>query len=516
MRRSTAVVLLLLSGCEGARHAPHEQASEQTRASVAERPPLSFTHWSTHTELFLELPTLVRGAPSTAAAHVTTLSDFQPLGNGRVALILRGPGGEERFVADAAASPGIFRPIATPSTSGKQALSVEITSGALRVRHELGELRVYESVQAALRAERTSPEPAGRITFSKEQQWPMAFATVAVTRRELAQTLRVPGKLIARADADLTLRAPVAGRIVPAEGGLPAVGAKVSVGQTLALIAPRLEAADIASLELAIQHGELEVQYAESEHKRLAQLLTEGAVPERRVIEAEHEVSSARAALSTAQRRLSQFRRLESTSGRGRGSLPLIAPFPGVLSEVHVAPGAFAEAGAALFRVVDTDALWLEARVAEADVAAASSLRGASFQLSGAAPIELGPEQLVGRSPTLDARSRTQPIWFRVDNRERAMAIGTLTEVFLTVGEPKRTLAVPSSALVDDGGTQVVFVQVEGEAFERRVVQTGLREREWVAIERGLAEGERVVSRGAPTLRLAAASGHIPAHGHAH
>ena len=516
MRAVATLLLLMLGACH--RHAHDADGHDDVHAHVpsAERPALAFTDWSEQTELFMELPALVKGQDSPCAAHVTTLAAFDPPAAGRVSVVLRGGGGEQRFAADKPTVPGIFRPTAKPNTAGKHALSVEIAVGDVQARHELGEVMVFESVQAALKAMPEEPEPAGRITFLKEQQWPIPFSTAAVTERPLSPTLRVPGRLIARPEADLTIRAPVAGRVLSLEDGFPMIGSAVAVGQTLAVLAPRLEAADVASLELAIQSGELEVRYAESDRKRLESLRQEGAVPERRVIEASHQESSARAALATAQRRLSQFRRIETASGRGQGSLPLLSPLAGVLAEARVAPSAFVQTGAPLFRVLDTTTLWLEARVSELDVASSAGVRGASFAVPGRPTVELGPDKLVARSPTLDARTRTQAVWFSIDNTDHALAIGTLTEVFLSTGEPVRMLAVPESALVDDAGISVVFVQVEGEAFERRVVRTGIRDRGYIAIERGLTSGEHVVTRGAYAVKLAASGGSIPAHGHAH
>ena len=74
--------------------------------------------------------------------------------------------------------------------------------------------------------------------------------------------------------------------------------------------------------------------------------------------------------------------------------------------------------------------------------------------------------------------------------------------------------AVPPA--LDEAGRQVVFVQTEGETFERRVVAAGIREQDWVEISGDLKPGERVVSRGAYEVRLASASGAIPEHGHVH
>jgi multidrug efflux pump subunit AcrA (membrane-fusion protein) len=75
---------------------------------------------------------------------------------------------------------------------------------------------------------------------------------------------------------------------------------------------------------------------------------------------------------------------------------------------------------------------------------------------------------------------------------------------------------VPESALVDDGGRPVVFVQTGGESFERRPVTLGERQGGNVQITAGIASGERVVTRGAYLIRLASMSTQVPAHGHVH
>ena len=79
-----------------------------------------------------------------------------------------------------------------------------------------------------------------------------------------------------------------------------------------------------------------------------------------------------------------------------------------------------------------------------------------------------------------------------------------------------KAVTVPESAVIDDGGRPVVFVQAEGEAFARRPVTLGIRESDAVQVTEGLKPGERVVTRGAYLVRLAALSTQIPAHGHVH
>ena len=62
----------------------------------------------------------------------------------------------------------------------------------------------------------------------------------------------------------------------------------------------------------------------------------------------------------------------------------------------------------------------------------------------------------------------------------------------------------------------MAFVQVSGETFQKRELTLGIRDGTWVQVLSGVAEGERVVTKGAMAIRLASASSVIPAHGHAH
>ena len=78
------------------------------------------------------------------------------------------------------------------------------------------------------------------------------------------------------------------------------------------------------------------------------------------------------------------------------------------------------------------------------------------------------------------------------------------------------TIAVPDSAMVEEDGQFVAFVQLAGETFEKREVNVGLRDTGFVQVLDGIKEGERVVTKGAYPIRLSSISGVIPAHGHAH
>jgi multidrug efflux pump subunit AcrA (membrane-fusion protein) len=72
--------------------------------------------------------------------------------------------------------------------------------------------------------------------------------------------------------------------------------------------------------------------------------------------------------------------------------------------------------------------------------------------------------------------------------------------VRLTVRESPDAVAVPASAIVSSGRESVVWVVRNGKA-ERRVVKLGAQGDAEVEIVSGLAVGDRVVVKGADTVR---------------
>ena len=67
------------------------------------------TLWTDSTELFMEHPALIVGAPDKFAVHLTDLSDFAPLRSGRITLRFQpqAGGGAVVVTQDAPRSPGI-------------------------------------------------------------------------------------------------------------------------------------------------------------------------------------------------------------------------------------------------------------------------------------------------------------------------------------------------------------------------------------------------------------------------
>ena len=120
----------------------------------------------------------------------------------------------------------------------------------------------------------------------------------------------------------------------------------------------------------------------------------------------------------------------------------------------------------------------------------------------------------VGSAITPDRR--TLPFLVSFPNQKFGLRAGVAGKVRVFLGETTKALAIPVSALQEEDGLTTVYVQTGGERFERRILKLGVRDGEYVQVLSGLQKGERVATRGAHLVRLAASAGKVPQHGHAH
>lgn len=504
-----------IASCHGHPHAAHggPSGSEDTV------PGLVFTRFTDRTELFVEFPSLVQGTDSPFAAHLTDLAKEGPVAWGKLVVILSGGGPEERFEAGPSDVTGIFRPIVRPAQAGERTLVVMHEADGQVDRHELGTVVVHPTLHAAKAAEE-SEGPQGEIAFLKEQQWRLPFATVPVTEGSVREAVSALGALRPRPEGDSRVVAPVAGRLMPPGDVFPRIGSEVAKGQVLALLIPRIPDGDIASLDLAAVRGRVALEQARRERERLEGLLAQGAVAERRVTEARLAEETARAEVAAASRRMGQYRGIQRSDGAGGSAYEIRASVAGTVVEAWATAGAYVEEGGSLFHIVDLDRLWLEVRVPEADFGRVRSATGATFEVDGfEGTFPVDPEaggQVVAIGGLVDAASRTVPVVFEFPNPGRVLPAGAHARVRVLTGGSATGLVIPTSALQEESGLDLAFVMATGESFERRVLSLGIRDGDRVLVQEGLAAGERVVSKGAYYVRLAASAGAIPAHGHAH
>ncbi|MDX1577462.1 MAG: efflux RND transporter periplasmic adaptor subunit, partial [Gemmatimonadota bacterium] len=340
------------------------------------------------------------------------------------------------------------------------------------------------------------------IPFLKEQQWSMPFDIAVAEEREIRASIPAPGELVAPPRGLVRVVAPMPG-LVLTRGPAPAPGDRVRAGQALALLAPTSADDSYARLRADVEALRREVARAE-------RLYAAEAIPERRLVEARHELDVALAALET----------VGGTGGDEADASPhtyaLRSPIDGVIAERHVAAGERLEAGGRAFTVVDPRALWLRLRVPARRAEAASGVTGAWFTAEGGDRRHRA-DRVVSIGSIIDPGSRTVPIYLAIERPDPGLKVGMLAEGHLFMGEPIQGVAIPASAIQGEDGLEVAYVKVGGEAFQRRVLDTGPTDGTWTLVRSGVEAGEQVVTEGAYQVMLASlGDAEISDHGHPH
>ena len=508
---SWIVLVVLTAACS--RSAADRSAAEPEATLEA----LSVTRWTAKTELFAEYPPLVVGETSRFAIHLTRLDRFKALTEGHVEVRLSGSGGPvEAFPVEAPSRPGIFGVDVKPAHAGTRQLAIVLRHPGLDDEHVVGAVTVFSDLAAARAASADEGAEVESISFLKEQQWALDFGTAVVTEAPVRESVRVPGQIVARPGGAADVVAPIGGRLVRVADVQP--GMAVALGQELARMQPLASApAELPQLRQAQTEAASALKAAARDRERAERLVAAGASPLKRLEEARAAEEQAQARLTGAEARLTQYQsaRTAGTTAADDALFVVRAPVAGVIAERAATTGANVSSGSVLFRVVDTRQVQVTGQVPEADLAKARQATSAELELPGQpARVPVGRLSSLGR--VLDSRTRTVPITFAFDNGSLDLAVGQSVFLHLLMGEAAPRPVVPASAIVDDAGRPIVFVQRAGESFERRAVTLGRRAGNVVQVVEGVKPGERVVTTGAYLVRLASLSTHVPSQGHVH
>jgi membrane fusion protein, heavy metal efflux system len=349
----------------------------------------------------------------------------------------------------------------------------------------------------------------------------MDFATETVAERDLAALLKLSAEIKPVSGGQVQITAPIAGRIMT-DKGAPVPGRKVKQGEILAVISP-LPNKNRVELDGEIRMAKSELEAAERELERVQELHKDKIVARKRLEQAERDAAVQRVRLESARSQVGLFDPAQTDSGKTPSSNPqrfsLRSPISGTIVSASLTPGALVEAGQNLLVVIDMDRVWIEGRLFELDIPKIRKFERASFAAPALAePLVLVQPKvrLVNIGSVIDPATRSVPLILEARNDEGRLRIGLRGDLAMATGEKIRGLAVPLTAVVDDKGIAVAFVQAEGESFERRELELGIKSDGYVEVKSGLKAGDRVVTKSAYRVHLASMSSELPAHGHAH
>ena len=379
-----------------------------------------------------------------------------------------------------------------------------------------------------------------------------------VTRRSLGVGLRVSGQIAALPGELTRVTAPVTGRLLELR---VKPGDRVRRGQVLAvltsaeLVTLRTEAldrelearaaVDRARVNLAAAERNRQRQQAIAQAERQAartqlavarerfdrdqELASAGALPRRQALESRDRLADSEAGLAKAAGRIDLLQaeteweraradlaaaenhlKLSATSYRARlgqlsaradrqGRAMVLAPSDGIVTHVSASAGeTVEEATKDLLEIARLDRVLATAQIYERDLARVRVGQPVTVRVAGQddRPIA-GRVARIGTA--IDPETRTLPVEAILSNPGGALKLGAFATIDLTVGTSQPVLALPAAAIVQEGGRSIVFVE-NGSQFQRTDVTVGASDGAWVEIQRGLFEGDRVVTQGATQL----------------
>lgn len=341
------------------------------------------------------------------------------------------------------------------------------------------------------------------ITMSASQILHGKVQWTTVTMSTTTESAVVPGTLVPNEDHTVRIGAPAAGRVVKV---LVRPGDMVRVDQPLVTI--QSPAAGMAQAELSkavaqVSAARAGAQYAATARARAERLLALKAIPRQESERAIADDELARAALTQAdaeaQRARSTAEQL-SVASNASGEIVLRAPIAGVVLSRTAVPGTVIDAGAPLVVITDPSTLWLAVSAPESMTRLFA--RGGVLRfivISNASDTLTARIEAVGAG--LDEATRTLAVRALVANRDGRLKSEMLANVIVRGGERAPAVLLPDDAVQSiDGKTHVFLVQAGangGAKITRREVVVGTRAGGNIAVLRGVASGDVVVTAGA-------------------
>lgn len=339
----------------------------------------------------------------------------------------------------------------------------------------------------------------GIVVFTHKQAEAGGVETGEVTVSDLAGVIRCSGEVMSAQGDERTVSSPVAG-IVSFAGPALTPGATVSAGQRLFNISAKgiVQNDPSAALKTSLAN-------AQTALNRAKELYDKKMITKAEYDQAVADVNSARAELNNP------------------GAYPVksgtaSSPINGYVVECPVRPGDYVEIGAPLATVSTNRRLQLRADVPQRYSNMLSQVVGANIILPFRPdePLALSDlnSRIISYGKGSSGSSLYIPVTIEFDN-PGGLTSGTAAEVYLLTGSGNAALTVPSSALTEEEGLYFVYVEEQPEHFRKQQVQIGQTNGIDVEILSGLKQGERIVTKGATLLKLAANSGKAP-QGHTH
>ncbi|MDE6410725.1 MAG: efflux RND transporter periplasmic adaptor subunit [Muribaculaceae bacterium] len=345
-----------------------------------------------------------------------------------------------------------------------------------------------EAPHVAPQDQKDEDEPDGIVMLHSELAERFGVKVDSVYATPMAGSIRCSAVIERGVGSEGVASAPVAGII----------RYRVNVGQNIGSGSP------VASVNASAVAGgnanlaaKAALDAAEAEVKRLKPLFEEKLVTATEYQAAVAALGQARAAYSPA-----------AAGGTA------VSPIAGTVTSLLASDGSYVEVGAPVAAIAADGRLTLRAKTSSDNYSHLRDVRDVRLQTSDGRSILLST--LGGKTGGISSEGGYATITFTFNN-DGTLAPGSTVQAWLLSSGVENVISLPLTAITEQQGESFVYKEVLPEHYLKIPVTLGLSDGERIEILSGVEEGDRIVTSGVTTVRLAESSGAVPSgHNHSH
>ena len=331
----------------------------------------------------------------------------------------------------------------------------------------------------------SSPAQEQQVNKVNPANAALTVTTIKLTQVELTRTVTANGSIHAWQEVVIS---PEVGGYRVAEVYVD-VGDQVSKGQELVHLSTALLEAELASRQATLKQREAELLNARAALKRAQALSARSLLTEADLDRLNSEELGAQARVESAQADLDTSRlRLQFAS--------VTAPDDGVITSRSINVGQIVQAGSEMLRLLRNGRIEWRGEVPEARL---SDLRpGLPVQITTADGASFtGTVRIV--APTIISTTRTGLVYVDI-NADGRIRPGMYARGEIEVSRSP-SFTAPMESVINSDGYSYVFILRDDQTVERRRVETGIVQSNFIEITSGVQAGEVLVKGGAGFLK---------------
>jgi len=317
----------------------------------------------------------------------------------------------------------------------------------------------------------------------KETQFLFNVYTKEIQIGDFTESTKLFGTIIPSSSGQAIVTAPQNGKIVSLNVN---VGEHVKQGQQLAVLEQNIDAASQVNLLAEKNNVTAEYEAAKKEYDRLQTIQD---------IASKKELSEAEARYQKA----SDNKKLFSSAG-GR-TIVLKSPIDGIVGNFTFSIGSTINSNETIFTVTNLSKVYVEAQVFDKDAEKVNM--GVKYSVECTNDNHKTAEvKLIALAQSINTTNQSQRVLFEMENKDGEFKIGEFVNISVFASQSKKQIAVPNSAISELNGKSIVFSKDFAEQYSLVYVSLGENNGSYTVINKGVEEGERIVTNGAYQLKM--------------